>query len=503
MEFLRDFKRFTAVQLGLILVASGAVVTVSSGVASATTVLYASAPVAKGTGTCASPTNACQLSTALNSATPGTTIELVTAGVEGNSSTYYGPALGVSTNGTSPASPVTVEPAPGVAQPIVDGAGTLNDDIAFSVSSGVFFDLSGVKVQHGAPAIMNDGGTVTVTHTTFVDNGSANGAAIDNAYGGGETGTVSISDCTFSDNAATDDGGAIDNGDDGGDGTLTISDSTFVGNNGHDGGAIDNADNSGTGSLTITDSTFSGNAGIGGGAIDNGDHFGKGTLVVEHSTFEENAGTYGEDLINGGRGGSSTTTVGADIFADTCDQAGGTWTDKGYNVGADTTCFDAGPGDNSLAGTSLRSVLGVLGSHGGPTATSGLLVGNPAIGNIPNPTSGLCPVMSDQRGIPGRYGKACDAGAVQLTGQRISFSPPSTGIKGQVKNLTATGGGSGNAVKFSIASTSGSGVCTLSGSNGHEVHFKKVGVCVIDANQAGNANFLAAAQVRKTIHVHR
>ena len=64
--------------------------------------------------------------------------------------------------------------------------------------------------------------------------------------------------------------------------------------------------------------------------------------------------------------------------------------------------------------------------------------------------------------------------------------------------LSATGGGSGNPVVFSVASSSGPGVCTVSGTS---VTFTAAGSCVIDANQAGNAQYVAAPQVQRTITV--
>ncbi|MGI8751554.1 MAG: hypothetical protein ACR2MN_04455 [Acidimicrobiales bacterium] len=61
--------------------------------------------------------------------------------------------------------------------------------------------------------------------------------------------------------------------------------------------------------------------------------------------------------------------------------------------------------------------------------------------------------------------------------------------------VTATGGPSGNPVTF----TSGSpAVCSVSGST---VTFTGPGSCVIDANQAGNANHTAAAQMQQSVAV--
>ncbi len=85
--------------------------------------------------------------------------------------------------------------------------------------------------------------------------------------------------------------------------------------------------------------------------------------------------------------------------------------------------------------------------------------------------------------------------------QTISFTAPASGAVGGSDTLTATGGGSGNPVVFSVDSTSGSGVCTVSGTNGTTVNYLVAGSCVIDANQAGNADYSAAPQVTQTITV--
>jgi hypothetical protein len=82
--------------------------------------------------------------------------------------------------------------------------------------------------------------------------------------------------------------------------------------------------------------------------------------------------------------------------------------------------------------------------------------------------------------------------------QSISFTAPPAGTVLSSAALTATGGASGNPVVFSVASSSGPGVCFLSGST---VSFGAPGSCVIDANQAGNAQYAAAPQVQRTITV--
>jgi hypothetical protein len=87
----------------------------------------------------------------------------------------------------------------------------------------------------------------------------------------------------------------------------------------------------------------------------------------------------------------------------------------------------------------------------------------------------------------------------QLTAQTITFtsSPPPNAAPEDTYTVTATGGGSGNAIYLSIDPASGQ-VCSVSGAT---VTFNQAGTCVIDANQAGNVSYQAAPQVQQTAHV--
>jgi hypothetical protein len=80
---------------------------------------------------------------------------------------------------------------------------------------------------------------------------------------------------------------------------------------------------------------------------------------------------------------------------------------------------------------------------------------------------------------------------VSTAAQNITFtsSPPSAAVVGQDYTVTATGGGSGNPVTFTIDSSS-SGVCTISGST---VTFTHPGACVVDAGQDGNTQYAPGA----------
>jgi hypothetical protein len=85
--------------------------------------------------------------------------------------------------------------------------------------------------------------------------------------------------------------------------------------------------------------------------------------------------------------------------------------------------------------------------------------------------------------------------------QTITFTQPTSPVtysSGLTIPLSATGGASGVAVVFTIdASSTGAG--TISGST---LTVTKAGNLVIDANQAGNTNYSAAAQVQRTVVVN-
>jgi multisubunit Na+/H+ antiporter MnhE subunit len=88
---------------------------------------------------------------------------------------------------------------------------------------------------------------------------------------------------------------------------------------------------------------------------------------------------------------------------------------------------------------------------------------------------------------------------VNLAAQAINFAQPSsvTYAPGLTITLSATGGGSGNPVVFTIAGGTGTGAIS-----GNTLTVTTAGSFVIDANQAGNANYTAAPQVQQTAVVN-
>ena len=94
---------------------------------------------------------------------------------------------------------------------------------------------------------------------------------------------------------------------------------------------------------------------------------------------------------------------------------------------------------------------------------------------------------------------------VTALSQTVAFSsvPPTTARIGESYTVSASGGGSGNAVVFSVgAATTGAGTsaaaCSLSGQT---VSFDHAGACVLDADQAGNAQYAPAPTVAQSIPI--
>ncbi|HUA06517.1 MAG TPA: hypothetical protein VMB27_21610 [Solirubrobacteraceae bacterium] len=83
--------------------------------------------------------------------------------------------------------------------------------------------------------------------------------------------------------------------------------------------------------------------------------------------------------------------------------------------------------------------------------------------------------------------------------QTITFSsqPPAHPQVGGAYTAVATAD-SGLPVAFSIDPASGTGVCSIAGA---DVSFAAAGVCIIDANQGGNGNYLASAPSQQTLTV--
>ena len=169
----------------------------------------------------------------------------------------------------------------------------------------------------------------------------------------------------------------------------------------------------------------------------------------------------------------------------------------------------------------LPPAPGTVGTTGTLAATGGAS-GNPVVFTVdPSTAAGVCSVSGTNGTTMNFTGAgtcvidANQAGnanylpapqvqqnvAVAPATQSITFPPPAAGTVGTTGTLAATGGGSGNPVVFTVDPSTAAGICSVSGTNGTTVTFTGAGTCQIDANQAGNANYLPAPQVQQSVTV--
>lgn len=118
--------------------------------------------------------------------------------------------------------------------------------------------------------------------------------------------------------------------------------------------------------------------------------------------------------------------------------------------------------------------------------------------------AGTCVIDANQAG-DATYSDAPQAQqsfAVAMGAQRIHFttSVPRPGLVGNQYKVTATGGKSGSPVTFS-ADEASNGACTVTAAGA--VRFRHRGTCVIDAAQAGTANYTAAPTAKQRVNVAR
>jgi hypothetical protein len=251
----------------------------------------------------------------------------------------------------------------------------------------------------------------------------------------------------------------------------------------------------------------------------------------------------GSDVTNtpsgpgtGGQGVHLIGDVPSDSSGNPTTSTAGSWTVTAQNGGQGLTslnteslalCETAAPSPTAQAITFPAAAPGVVGTSATLAATGGGS-GNPVTFTVdPASGAGVCSV-SGTDGATVSYAAvgscvidANQAGNVTftaapqvnqtiavtattpppLTPQSIAFTLAAPGVVGGSATLTATGGGSGNPVTFTVDPASGPGVCSVSGTDGATVSYTAAGSCVIDANQAGNATFSAAPQTAQVIAV--
>jgi CSLREA domain-containing protein len=280
----------------------------------------------------------------------------------------------------------------------VQGASQIYSNLVNYDGAGIYNYKDGTLTIDGSTVAYNqgtygggifNGGTMNIQNATSIVNNLANlyGGGIHNG-GGYESlnGTLNIENSNIENNQTSYIGGGILNAS----GSITITKSTLLSNSAlSSGGGIYNG-----GSATISNSTFFENFGNSGtGGIDN-----QNTLLITNSTFVENNGIV-DNLSNAG----SATLRNSILFTQSGTNCSGTITDGGNNLAwDDTTC----------PGLHADPRITVLGDHGGPTKTIGLIWGGPGIDAA---NDAYCPA-TDQRGIARPQGSHCDIGAYERSG---------------------------------------------------------------------------------------
>jgi Glycine rich protein len=214
---------------------------------------------------------------------------------------------------------------------------------------------------------------------------------------------------------------------------------------------------------------------------------------------------------NGNPSGSpvDTSTLGSHTFTVTATNADGLVAQQSvaYTVAkAQAIAFTSSPPSPAVFGGSYTPAA-TGGGSGNPVvfsidSSSGAGVCSLSSGTVSLTGAGTCVVDADQAGNAD-YEPAAEqqqSFTVVKASQAIAFtsSPPRPAVFGGSYTPAATGGGSGNPVVFSIDSSSGAGVCSLSSGT---VSFTGAGTCVVDADQAGNADYEPAAQQQQSFTV--
>lgn len=282
----------------------------------------------------------------------------------------------------------------------------------------------------GGFADQNGLGTLTIVNSVFQNNGATgNGGGI--AEGGPLT---SITGTEIDGNSSGGSGGGLfDNGT-----TLTLQSSTLANNTASNNGGGIELQTIGTGlnASTIINSTVSGNsalnnAGANGGGVDAPAGL-SGVVNLVNDTIAANFASNGGGVFWAGTSGSAFNVHNTIIAQNTAatgpdaNNPAGTFTDSGGNLigvsgaGSGNTGFTAASTLKGTVASPLDPLLGPLANNGGPTLTSALLAGSPAI----DKATGCPPPATDQRGVSRPQGPACDIGAFEF--QVVTNTPTPT-----------------------------------------------------------------------------
>ncbi len=412
-----------ALSIGLLGGLSNSSLLQSSQLVSVGAVLFATADGA-GSGPCTSiftPSTAdCSLSTALGQAVPGDTIELLTPGT----ASVYSGNFTIATPSTSSTEQVTIRPATGVTNPILDGG---QNGTVVTVNNGVFATIDGVTIQNGKEnggGGIKNSGTLTATNDTISRNTGLYGGGINNG------GTLTVTNDTISDNTidgavGAGIGGGISNG---GLGRVTANNDTISGNSAPTtyGGGIGNY-----GTFNATNDTISRNTGLDGGGIFNG-----GNLMSTNDTISNNTTVLGSRGYIGAIGGNGGGINNSGILAATNDTISNNTTGNG-NGG------NGGSGGNGGNGGGINN-----------SSTGILDLTNDTISNNTTGNGGGGAVKGDG-GNGGNGGGVNNFGTLLSISDTIANNKVGTGGKGgqgAIGGQDGTGGGISNGGTLTAAS---------------------------------------------------
>ncbi|CAK0759704.1 hypothetical protein CCP3SC15_2500001 [Gammaproteobacteria bacterium] len=206
---------------------------------------------------------------------------------------------------------------------------------------------------------------------------------------------------------------------------------------------------------------------------------------------------------------SGNTVTG--VSAGTCTIAASQAGSANYNAAHQVTqSFIIGSGSQTITFGATPTVM--VGGSGILSATGGVS-GNPVIftsqstgvctvngGAVTGVTAGTCTIAADQAGNANYSVAPQMTQSSDRSSNVINMGTVPSVVVGGGGMLSATGGVSGNPVTFTSQSPA---ICTTSGTNGTTISGINTGVCMIAANQIGNANYNAAPQVIRGFSIGR
>ncbi len=255
----------------------------------------------------------------------------------------------------------------GNAYSVVTGSGTnataVIDGFTITMGNANATSVDPFSPNHSGGGMYNNGGSPTVTNSTFSGNSAgSNGGGMFNIGS-----SPAVTNSTFSGNSAGTNGGGMFNHSS----SPTVTNSTFSGNSAErDGGGMFNNNSS---SPVVTNSTFSGNSAErdGGGMFNNN----SSSPVVTNSTFSGNsAGTRGGGMFNQS---SSPTVTNSTFSGNSAGSDGGGM----YNVFSSPTVTNSIIWNNSATGETTTASASVFNNSSTPTFSYSLIANSGGSGS--------------------------------------------------------------------------------------------------------------------------